>query len=291
MAVCFGNTYLKEINLKINLVSDIHLEFGYQTLPGGDVLIIAGDLAEVRSILRHKREWLSLTDEQRQEQRYKDLYKCWVFFEQEIPKYQKVFYVLGNHEHYHSHLHKTWTDLITEMPDNLTVLDDHYEIYNGVLFVGSTLWTDLNRGDPNTAFTLKNFMADFKVITQYNAAKQIYHKLAPEYTAEIHLKSKKFIAETLEANPDLPAVVITHHAPSFASVNEKYKDEKLTNGGYASELSELILDHPQIKYWCHGHMHDPVEYEIGTTKVVSNPRGYVGYEDVHLFSPYYDFEI
>jgi hypothetical protein len=50
------------------------------------------------------------------------------------------------------------------------------------------------------------------------------------------------------------------------------------NGGYCSNLEEFILDHPQIRLWTHGHMHDPSDYMIGETRVVCNPRGYVGYE-------------
>jgi hypothetical protein len=50
------------------------------------------------------------------------------------------------------------------------------------------------------------------------------------------------------------------------------------NGGYASDLSEFVLDHENIKVWVHGHMHDPVDYVIGGTRVVSNPRGYTPWE-------------
>jgi hypothetical protein len=39
-----------------------------------------------------------------------------------------------------------------------------------------------------------------------------------------------------------------------------------------------MLDHPQIKLWTHGHTHHEFEYVIGETKVVCNPRGYIGYE-------------
>jgi len=35
---------------------------------------------------------------------------------------------------------------------------------------------------------------------------------------------------------------------------------------------------PQIKLWVHGHTHDPYDYVIGETRVVCNPRGYIGYE-------------
>ena len=46
------------------------------------------------------------------------------------------------------------------------------------------------------------------------------------------------------------------------------------NGGYHSDLSEFILDHPQIKLWTHGHTHHPFDYVIGETRIVCNPRGY-----------------
>ena len=51
------------------------------------------------------------------------------------------------------------------------------------------------------------------------------------------------------------------------------------NGGYASNLSEFILNHPEIVLWIHGHMHLPSDYLVGTTRVVANPRGYAGHEE------------
>ena len=136
-----------------------------------------------------------------------------------------------------------------------------------------------------TTMTLKHGMADYKVITYHNKAMDIYHKLSPEHTAEVHLRSKEYIFKIAELNKDKPIVVITHHAPSFTSVNEKYEDDKEMNGGYASELSDIIVDYPQIKLWCHGHMHDPVDYMIGETRVLSNPKGYEGHEWTGDFNP------
>jgi hypothetical protein len=50
------------------------------------------------------------------------------------------------------------------------------------------------------------------------------------------------------------------------------------NGGYRSDLGDFILDRPQIRVWIHGHMHDNFDYQVGSTRVVCNPRGYSGYE-------------
>jgi predicted phosphodiesterase len=50
------------------------------------------------------------------------------------------------------------------------------------------------------------------------------------------------------------------------------------NGNFASRLDDLILDHPEIAVWVHGHMHNPSDYQVGDTRVLCNPRGYIGYE-------------
>ena len=50
------------------------------------------------------------------------------------------------------------------------------------------------------------------------------------------------------------------------------------NGAYSSDLSDFILDHPEIKLWTHGHTHELFDYMIGSTRIVCNPRGYVNYE-------------
>jgi hypothetical protein len=55
-------------------------------------------------------------------------------------------------------------------------------------------------------------------------------------------------------------------------------DDTLMNGGYASDVSEDILDNENIKYWVHGHIHDPVDYEVGNCRVMSNPKGYAGWD-------------
>jgi predicted phosphohydrolase len=257
--------------MRVNLVSDLHLEFGQQTLPGGEVLILAGDICEYRELKNN--EMVEL------------------FFTTQCSKYDRVFMVMGNHEHYHHKFHKTYDDLKAILPTNVILLENEMVEYNGVVFLGATLWTDLNKGDPVTAFTLKGFMNDYKVVQNYYPERGLYYKLTPEWTAETHEKTKQYFKIVLNQNKDKPVVVVTHHAPSFASVNEKFKHETTTNGGYASELSEFILDNPQIKVWCHGHMHDPVDYMIGDTRIVANPRGYFPWEADNGFDPNFTFEI
>jgi Icc-related predicted phosphoesterase len=113
-----------------------------------------------------------------------------------------------------------------------------------------------------------------------------YHYLSPATTFAKHRQTVEFIKKTVETEQTKTYVVVGHHAPSPLSIGYKYKGDTIMNGGYVSDLSELILDHPQIKLWIHGHTHDCFDYMIGETRIVCNPRGYYGYEQrANEFSP------
>ena len=271
--------------MKINLVSDIHLEFAPMELPGGDVLILSGDIAEAKAILKdfHSTRPEPYTPGN---MRYYD------FFWHECAKYNRVFYVMGNHEHYRGRFDQTYDNLKSVMPPNVTVLENEVVEHEGVMFMGATLWTNCNNADSLTLYHLKHMMNDYKVIQNHYKDKGLYHKLIPEYTFRTHVKTMEYFRLMLAEHRDKPFVIMTHHAPSFKSVPEQFVDDQLMNGGYASDLSEFILDNENIKVWTHGHMHDPVDYMIGETRVVSNPRGYVGYERLSsVFDPAFSFEV
>jgi Icc-related predicted phosphoesterase len=272
--------------MKITLISDLHLDVsGYLDLPGGEVLIIAGDACEAKAIRHDLHQTKPLSDEPQR------AFPCSEFWKHECAKYKKVFYVMGNHEHYHGKYWKTYTEIASMMPDNVTLLEDQHEEYEGVVFVGATLWTDMNRSDPVTLAMIKDYMNDYRVITYHYPQYGTYHKMRPMDTVKMHYTSKRYIEETVKAHADKPVVVITHMGPTHLSINEKYKHEKYTNGAYVSDLSDLILDHPNIKAWVHGHVHDPVDYMIGDTRVMCNPRGYLPYEGDNGFDPSFTFEV
>jgi Icc-related predicted phosphoesterase len=95
---------------------------------------------------------------------------------------------------------------------------------------------------------------------------------------EDHNKMLDYIRLTTE-DKSKKYVVVTHHAPTPLSIAKCYKEDRLMNGAFHSDLSEFIMDRPQIKLWTHGHMHNVSDYVVGETRVVCNPRGYVGYEE------------
>jgi predicted phosphodiesterase len=273
--------------MRINIISDIHLEFGDLVLPGGDILILAGDACESRTLTRHPYNPADPSDPI-----YRRPDRAARFFQVECAKYRHVIYVMGNHEHYHSYLHKTYDEIKACMPANVHLLEQEHIEIDGVLFLGATMWTDCNRNDPSTLHTLRHGMNDYRVITYMDSKHNNWRKLHPSDTVAVFSRTIKYFKKVLAANPGKPTVVVTHHAPTYKSINEIYIHDKFMNGGYASDVSDLILDNPQIKCWVHGHMHDPVDYLVGDTQVLSNPRGYLGHEhQADTFSATVGFDI
>ena len=261
--------------MKLALVSDVHLEFAdwYPSNPDqADVLLLAGDImlaADLNGTYKSERFKEFLTNCKRE---YKD-----------------VIYIMGNHEHYNGDF-ATSHELLREACDinSIDFLDKEVATINNVTFIGGTLWTDMNKEDPKTMNQISYLMNDFRIIQNSNKTtsfkdtkgnfQQRYSKFSPEDCVEDHKAFLKVIDDTITSNPTGTFVVVGHHAPSKKSVKPGYEKDLIVGGAYSSDLDEFILSHPQIKVWVHGHTHDKFDYMIGSTRIVSNARGYVGYE-------------
>jgi Icc-related predicted phosphoesterase len=276
--------------MKINLVSDMHLNFADIELPGGDVLIMAGDIMEAGHFRR--------ADNAKKDTFLADRYRR--FLAEEMPKYRKVIYVMGNHEHYNNSYDDTPDSLRRELPGNVHFLEQEGVQIDDVWFFGATFWTDMNRGNPTSMQVIKQSMSDFRVIKFGHGIKMdsLYgdsyytNSFTPAYAASVFKDTVNKLRVFLDEHKDDKVVVVSHHAPSSMSIDPMYKDDHHMNGAYYSDLSELILDNPQIKTWVHGHMHNQSDYMIGDTRVVTNPRGYMGYETIaNTFDPGFSFEV
>lgn len=250
--------------MKFVLMSDLHLEFqGHNPVqfPDADVLVLAGDVLVAEDLRERKGESPGAA----RVVRYRE------FLDQATNHYPHVVYVAGNHEFYHGKFYQVLDVLRAEAAryPNLHFLEDAYVDVEDVRFVGGTLWTDCNRQDPHTMLVLQYGMNDYRCITNDQHG---YARLRPVHTVQRHQHTREFIAQHITQK----TVVVTHHAPSFQSVHSDYAGNGELNGGYASNLEELIINQPQILYWCHGHMHHQFDYCVGSTQVVCNPRGYPG---------------
>jgi Icc-related predicted phosphoesterase len=275
-------------------VSDIHLEFGpieIKNTEGADVLILSGDICVAADVL-HKD---NLNNKSR---------KIHDFFEMCSKEFKNVIYIVGNHEHYNGDFQRTIPHLKQFLGhlDNLHILDKEIVTIDDVTFIGGTLWTDMNKEDGITLYHMSSMMNDFIKVSngkiqngiQAEDDKPYYRikRLTPEDVVVDHKSMLEYIRIIVEGKQDQKFVVVGHHAPSKLSTKPKYQDDYIMNGGYSSDLSEFILDYPQIKLWTHGHTHDTFDYMIGGTRVVCNPRGYIKYEQrADEFDPNIIFEV
>jgi predicted phosphodiesterase len=269
--------------MKIKVVSDLHLEFSDVDIPNDencDVLILSGDIMTAEDLHDHPESSYgmysnvnldNLGRRQAVALRFRDFLKRVSF------NFPHVVYVAGNHEFYHGRWDASIDHLREECAKftNVYFLERNMKVINDVVFVGGTLWTDMNKEDSLTMFTIRSIMNDFRVIKKDN---DNWTNLKPVDTTIRHRQTLDYIKLIVDDNKDKKCVVVGHHSPSFLSAHAMYKDDTLMNGAYHSSLEEFILDRPQIKLWTHGHTHYAFDYVIGETRVVCNPRGYEGHE-------------
>jgi hypothetical protein len=199
------------------------------------------------------------------------------FFKSCSEKFKHVIYIMGNHEHYHGVYFETYSTLksILSKFDNLKLIEQDIFCVEDVMFICQTLWTDFNKENPVSIANCHNCMNDYQVIKM---SKESFKSISPYITLNTHKESVEFIKTSLTKVANNRVVVVSHHAPSQKSVKPRYEHDYHVNGAYRSDLEYIMNDNPSIKLWVHGHTHERFDYMINETRVVCNPRGYIGYE-------------
>ena len=271
--------------MNLEVASDLHLDFGDITLKneGADVLILAGDVLIANDMHEHLSPEVPYTPHEvtRLGTRQANANRFRGFLDRVTQEFAHVVVVAGNHEFYDGKWVASLTHLRTEYSyyPNVYFLERDMvtlgPMEDNVTFVGGTLWADANKYDPLTLHALKDMMQDFSLIRNDELG---YTRLKPATMCQRHKQTLDYFRAVLDDRKNQKCVVVGHHAPSEMSVAPWYKSRFLMNGGYRSDLSEFILDRPQIKLWVHGHTHELFDYEMGDTRIVCNPRGYIGYE-------------
>ena len=186
--------------MNVKVLSDLHLEFtkeGDQDFdPGtGDVLILAGDVADAMAYVHRCDEDLRSVYDR--------------FFKRCALGYDRVFYVMGNHEHYNCVFSETARILRENLPEGITLLDNQSEYYNGWHFVGATMWSDFGKGDEQCKKNAEEGLNDYNYIFKS-------HKNCQPITVDFIQKENANTIEWFEqCLPTLvgPVFMITHHCP------------------------------------------------------------------------------
>lgn len=262
--------------MKIRVLSDLHIEFHPFSIPrlpddADSILVLAGDIGVI-----HRKDEL------------------FGFLQQAASQFFAVVYVLGNHEYYAG----VWPDAIQtlragSLPDNVHILERNSVEIAGLIFVGTTLWSDFEAGSP-VAMQAARAMNDFHYIRVQDEDHDEPRPLLPEDVLADHRHALCWLDKELEQWQDSgqPVVVVTHHGVSAQSIHEQYQDNPL-NGAFLSACDWLFAKHVPVLA-IHGHVHNSFDYYLPDasggqgTRVLVNPRGYTRRDDTQenpLFDP------
>lgn len=106
-------------------------------------------------------------------------------------------------------------------------------------------------------------------------AQILYNKrrLIPQNINDEFERNLAFVEKAVADSDAEKIVVVTHHLPTFAAIEDKHKGSVL-NAAYATELGNYIAD-SRISAWIYGHAHHLTDLTIGNPRLVSNPLGYL----------------
>lgn len=238
--------------MSIRLISDIHLEFQGFELPklptdSEDILVCAGDIG----VGLQGADWISGMSD----------------------RFKAIIYVAGNHEFYKGNYTKRRKYLREyKWPKNVHYMDGDYAHIDEYTFIGATLWTDNDKGNPMFDIRVRRELNDYNYI-DYDDEYGVQHILTPKVTGRLHEADKAKIAEYLLCcDESRKIVVVTHHLPSYACIHPNYRGSRL-NPAYASSLDDLIFDY-EPNLWVFGHSHKSCDITLGNTRLCGNPRGY-----------------
>ncbi len=234
--------------MRLQVFSDLHLEFGLLELPESeaDIIIAAGDVALGADGI----QWLDTLG-------------------------KPVVFVGGNHDYWYGDLRDRVLEFRAESHfTQVRYLENEVYEQDGVRFLGCTLWTDYHNQNSQVMKMVEMAVNDFRHISFDQRA------MKPEDLVGIHQASKAWLAKELAKPYAGKTVVVTHHAPSsrswFANINNDIRY------AYCNDLEEWMGQF-DIDLWVHGHVHKVSDYRCGETRVICNPRGYYNYQETLEF--------
>ena len=173
--------------------------------------------------------------------------------------------VMGNHDYAGETLSRLTVDRIeADLPDRVYLLENKMIELSGIRVLGCTLWTN---PDPEVYEAGEAIMPEYSRVDDEDG-----QLLCVADTVAAHQASVGWLNTELAKPFKGKTLVLTHHAPSFNSQHPRHGFSNLS-AFFCVDLEKLIKQH-QPELWIHGHLHDPVDYELENTRIVSAPLGY-----------------
>ena len=254
-----------EPRLEMQIVSDLHIEYfqKYEDIPKDLIIPKAPILALVGDI------GIAFTD------------KLKKFIHFQAQQFENVLYIAGNHEFFQDD-HKqiksvqeqlTWLKDMCNEKDNIHFLEQGALEINGVLILGTTLWSNIPDSSLITAECAMSDYFNFYTLDPKDMTTKI--KVKPFHTRVWHQYSVRWLKRELEnaESNNTPVVVLTHHTPFIQGASDPIYNNSILTSCFSSDLNEL-LRYKHLQYWASGHTHFNFDTKIFGTHVISNQRGF-----------------
>lgn len=259
------------MSLKIQIASDIHAEFWHKKKvfnfikPSAPILALLGDTCCVGS-----------TDDF-------DIYKR--FINEQLPYYEHVILVSGNHEYYYN---PSKTNIIPTNHNTIDACDAKIKDFcksssklhylnnttltltvnkKKYLLIGSVLWTYIPK---DQRVNVQKTMNDYQYIYVNDTKNNKIRNITSDDVSLMHLKNVKYIKiqMTKAKKLGMKAIILTHHKPYLS----KTHNPATFDCAYESDLTSLFQK-PMV-VWCYGHTHIKDNSIIKGVQFISNPKGY-----------------
>ena len=254
--------------LRVQVASDLHLEFIKRRFPGervikplpdADLLVLAGDIAKGLGVLDAFGDW-------------------------PVP----ILYVIGNHESYGRVYDEDRVALRAACDGTNVVLLDQDVVtaadlaarfpawassraapLPNVRFIGCTLWTGYRYSACGKTHEAQMDLAE-RALNDHRLIRLTTGPLDAQAALACHEADCSWLRAELAKPFEGDTVVITHHAPSERSVHPRFQGDPLT-GAFVTDLPDLL---EQAQVWIHGHHHDSSDFVEHGCRVICNPSGY-----------------
>lgn len=240
---------------KVQVVSDLHIDWLTEAeainlankityVSDADYLVIAGDLAEIKSNITFN--------------------KTKQFLRALHTAYKSIIYIPGNHEYYglsENEVKEKFDELKAEVI-NLVCSTEPFEFIekdNGqILLACATGWYPYH---PTLASIIRSKRIGDYLIKEGTTAEDLI-----EFTSFKNTEAAQFFAST-----NAP-IWVMHHLPCSLCVDDAYLGHPL-NPFFVAQIG-AVLKKKQPQVLIHGHSHKAKRLRIPPTEVICNPYGY-----------------
>ncbi|KAH3732121.1 Serine/threonine protein phosphatase [Pelomyxa schiedti] len=198
-----------------------------------------------------------------------------LFLQETVPKFEKIYILLGNHEYYRGTVdetHQHMAEVCDLFGGKVQLLQNSFDDIGDVRVIGTTLWSNI----PASAEEDVNAnISDYHLISVADPVECRKRNLTVEDTNLWHKQAVEFLTLAIhKAKKSKKTVIILTHYSPVRNYGDSPGTFYNTHSSYAFSTDLKYFFSPPVVAWLYGHTHWYHNQIIRGTHVASNPHGY-----------------